>query len=94
MSHTGDLSSFNEIVRSQSWVPTVGVGMKARLCAPTGMPQLLTMSATWPGSNRSTSFATRDVIRAATSMRVPSGARMCIAMIPDLISGKNSRPLK
>src|SRR2546427_7271964 len=67
-SHTGALPFFNEIVRSQSWVPTVGVGMKARLCAPTGMPQLLTMSATSPGSNRSTSFATRDVIRAEASI--------------------------
>ncbi len=75
-------------------MPTVGVGMKARLCAPTGMPQLLTISATSPGSNRSISFATRAVIRAETSIRVPSGARICIAMTFDLISGKNSRPFK
>ncbi len=40
------------------------------------------------------SLATSEATRPATSIRVPIGARMCICIVPDLVSGKNSRPLK
>ena len=64
--------------KAVSWVPIVGVGMKARLCGPTGRPQLLTIFSTCPGSISSMLLETSVARRPDTSMRVPSGARMCI----------------
>ncbi len=90
--HTGVSSSFRAMVMSQSCVPMVGVGMKAWLCAPSGRPQFSIMLSTLPGNSWLTRSSTSDASRPATSIRVPRGARMCIWIVPDLVSGKKSRP--
>src|SRR5580658_5161224 len=47
---------------------------------------------TWPGSNSRSALSTSAATLLASSRRIPSGARKCMSISPDLIPGKKSCP--